>query len=70
MNKCHRNYINVLATARAIHLAMQNGAVAYERARELAHPLLMAINRKIHKIAHKHAVTPKEIKFQDLGRNL
>ena len=60
----------LFAEARAIHLAMQNGAVAYERARELAQPLLTTINSRTRRIACKYGVAPKEIKFQDLGRNL
>lgn len=60
----------LFAEARAIHLAMQNGAVAYVRARELVQPLLTAINSRARRIARKHRVVPKEIKFQDLGREL
>lgn len=60
----------LFAEARAIHLAMRNGALGYERARELVQPFLTAINGRTRRIARKYGVAPKTIKFQDLGRNL
>lgn len=59
-----------LAEARAIHLAMKMGVIPYMEAKRLTKPLLEAVNTTAKIIANKHNMKHKEIKFQDLGRNL
>ena len=56
--------------ARAIHLAMQHGAITYEQAELLVTPILLKLNSAIGLIAKEHRVKPKFIRFQDLGRSL
>lgn len=64
------NYRDLLAEARAIHLAMQHGAMSYEEAQERVRPVMVIINKKIDEIAKKYKRSPRHIKFQDLGRTL
>jgi len=62
------NYRDLLAEARAIHLAMQHGAMSYEEAQIRVKPVLVIINKKVDEIAKKYNRTPRHLKFQDLGR--
>lgn len=60
----------LLAEARAIHLAMRHGQLTYEQAKIRVEPILRAINDHVGRIAKQCKVKPKYIKFQDLGRML
>ena len=60
----------LLATARAIHFAMKNGAITYQQAKLRTKPILRRINTSIEQIAKEYKVKPKYISFQDLGSNL
>lgn len=64
------NLRELLAEARAIHLAMKYGALSYERATVMTKPYLEVINEKIRRMARQYRTRPKEISFQDLGRSL
>jgi flagellar biosynthesis component FlhA len=59
-----------MAEARTIHLAMRDGAIPYMDAKRLTKPLLEEVNRVARKIGKKYGIRPREITFQDLGRNL
>lgn len=61
---------DLLGEARAIHYAMQHGAISYERAKYLTKPILDRINNAIGLIAKKHKVKPEYIRFHNLGWNL
>lgn len=60
----------VLATARAIHFAYQQGAITLQQAKDYSKPLLRRLNKAITLIAKEFKVKPKYILFQDLGHNL
>lgn len=62
------NYRDLLAEARAIHLAMQHGAMTNDEAQIRVKPVLVIINKKVDEIAKKYNRKPRHIKFQDLGR--
>lgn len=64
------NIPNLLAEARAIHLAMRHGQITYEQAKIRVQPILRDVNDHVRRIAKECKVKPKYIKFQDLGRNL
>lgn len=64
------NLREVLAEARAIHLAMRHGAMTYEQAKQRTKPLLAIINVRTKQIAKEFNVRAKEIKFSDLNRDL
>lgn len=64
------NLRDLLAEARAIHLAMKHGALSYQKAKTMTKPYLSTINKEVRKMARQHKVSPKEIKFSDLNRNL
>lgn len=64
------NLRELLAEGRAIHFAMKYGALSYEKAIIMTKPYLETINKRIRGIAREYGVRPKEIRFQDLGRNL
>jgi hypothetical protein len=66
----NNNLKDTLAQARAIHFAMHNGVISYEKAHELTKPLLDKVNIHIAKIARKSNQKPQKLVFQDLGRNL
>ena len=70
MKRGNDNLRELLAEARAIHLAMQYGALSYEKAIIMTGSHLETINKRTRKIAREYGVRPKEISFQDLGRNL
>lgn len=60
----------LLAEARAIHLAMKHGALSYEQTKVMTKPHLDTINRASRKIARTYGVSPKLIRFSDLNRSL
>ena len=60
----------LLAEARAIHLAMKHGALSYEKAKIMTKPYLDTINRASRKMARTYGVSPKLIRFSDLNRSL
>ena len=62
------NYRELLAEARAIHFAMHHGNISYEEGQIRVKPVLEIINRKVIKLAKKHNIKPKLIKYQDLGK--
>lgn len=64
------NLRELLAEARAIHLAMRHGALSYEKAKIMTKPHLDTINKEVRKLARKCSVQPKELRFQDLNRGL
>ena len=64
------NLRELLAEARAIHLAMKHGALSYEKAKVMTKPYLDTINKEARKIARQYKVSPKEIRFSDLNRNI
>lgn len=64
------NLRELLAEARAIHLAMRRGALSYEKAKIMTQPYLDTINQEVRKLARQYGVRPKEIRFQDLSRGL
>ena len=70
MKNENNNVKDFLAEARAIHFAMQHGAISYQDAKRLVQPILHRINDHVGRIAKEHSVKPKYIKFQDLGRSL
>lgn len=70
MNNNEIDYKALLAEARAIHFAMQNRALTYEQAKERTKPILDIVNRRIKFRAKQQNVSPKLVKFQDLGRTL
>lgn len=70
MDDGNKNLRNLLAEARAIHLAMQHGAISYQQAKLRVQPTLRLLNDHIKLIAKRHKVKPRYIKFQDLGSNL
>ena len=59
------NLRDLLAEARAIHLAMKHGALSYEKAKVMTKPYLDTINKEARKIARQYKVSPKEIRFSD-----
>lgn len=61
---------DLLATARAIHFAYQQGAITYQEAKQRSRPLLLRINKSVCAIAKKFKVKPRLITFSDLGRNI
>lgn len=61
---------DLLAQGRAIHFAMQNGAITYKEAKERSKPILQRLNAIVAEIARKHNVKPRYISFRDLGNNL
>ena len=65
-----KNLKDLLAEARAIHYAMQHGAMTYEQAKQKTKPLLLKINDSIKLIAKKYNKRPKYIRFHDLGSHL
>jgi len=65
-----KNAKKQLAEARGLHLTMRLGALPYNEAKRLTRPLLEKVNKEARKIAKKYGIRPKEITFQDLGRNL
>lgn len=60
----------LLAEARAIHLAMSYGQLTYEQAKLRVQPILLSVNTIVRLIAKRNKMKPKHIRFQDLGRNL
>ena len=64
------NLRDLLAEARTIHFAMKQGAISYEKAKDMTKPYLNTINNEVRKLARQHGVQPKELKFQDLARGL
>ncbi|MBI2600473.1 hypothetical protein HYW42_00815 [Candidatus Daviesbacteria bacterium] len=64
------DYKEMLAEARAIYLAMKQGAISYEKAKLMTTPYLEIINKRVRKLARKHGVYAKEIRFNDLNRNI
>lgn len=60
----------LLAEARAIHYAMRNGAISYEKAKNDTKPLLEIINKEIAKIARQFGRNARKVSFQDLGRHI
>lgn len=64
------NIRDLLAEARAVHLAMKYGAISYEQAKVRTQPMLMEINRHLRRAARRKKVKYKTIIFQDLGRML
>lgn len=68
---CKNNNVReLLGEARAIHFAMRHGQISYNEAKLRVKPVLLRLNGVIDKIAARHKVKPKYIKFQDLGRNI
>ncbi|MBI4067716.1 hypothetical protein HY407_05015 [Candidatus Gottesmanbacteria bacterium] len=70
MNDGNNNLRDLLAEARAVHLAMRYGQITYEQAKVRVQPILRSVNDHVGRIAKECKVKPKYIKFQDLGRNL
>lgn len=64
------NLRELLAEARAIHLAMKHGALSYQKAKIMTKPYLDTINKEVRKMACQYGVRPKEIRFNDLNRNI
>lgn len=64
------NLRDLLAEARAIHLAMKHGALSYQKAKIMTKPYLNTINKEVRKMAHQYGVWPKEIRFSDLNRGI
>jgi hypothetical protein len=60
----------LLATARAIHFAYQQGAITLQQAKDRTKPLLLSINKAVTLIAKEFKVKPKYISFGDLGKNI
>lgn len=60
----------LLATARAIHFAYQQGAITLQQAKDRTKPILIRLNNAITLISKEFRVKPKYISFQDLGHNL
>lgn len=60
----------LFAEARAIHIAMQHGAITYEEAKVRTYPLLQQINEALKLLAKEFNRKPKRITFFDLGRNI
>ncbi len=61
---------DLLAEARAVHLAMRYGQITYEQAKVRVQPILRRLNDHIELIAKQYKTKPRYIRFQDLGRNL
>lgn len=59
----------LLATARAIHFAYQQGAITRQQAKDRSKPILQRLNIAIALIAKEFNVRPKYITFKDLGVN-
>lgn len=70
MTSTNNSMRDLLATARAIHLAMRHGQLTYDQAKLHVQPILRSVNDHVGRIARQHKVKPRYIKFQDLGRNL
>ncbi len=70
MVRINTKAMNLLAEARAIHLAMRHGALTYEQAKLRVQPILGRVNTMAGLIAKRHNIKPKYIKFQALGRVL
>lgn len=67
----HKNlYQDLLAEARAIHIAIRGGAITYDEAKRKTKPLLDIVNARIKQIAVKYGQKPKLLVLQDLGRTL
>jgi len=64
------NLRELMAEARAIHLAMRQGAMTYEEAKIKTRPYLDIVNRESAKIARKYGQRPSKIKFHHLNRGI
>ena len=64
------NLRELLAEARAIHLAMRQGAMTYEQAKERTMPHLDTINKEAAKIARRYGQRPMKMRFSDLNRGI
>jgi hypothetical protein len=63
-----KNPVELLAEARAIHLAMRHGALSYDEAKRRVASVLEGLNRIYAERAKKYSVKHRPIRFQDLGR--
>lgn len=70
MSGDNNNLKDLLGEARAIHYAMQHGAIGYQDAKRLVQPILRSVNAIVELIAKQYQVKPRYVKFQDLGRHL
>lgn len=70
MVDCDGDLKELLATARAIYFAYQQGAITQKQAKERSEPILRRLNSTIKLIAQKFKMKPKYISFQDLGRGV
>lgn len=64
------NLRELMAEARAIHLAMRQGAMTYEQAKERTKPYLDVINKEAAKIARRYGQRPTKMRFSDLNRGI
>ncbi len=46
-----------------IKMWMYQGAIAYDKAKEMAEPHIAALNEKAREIAKKHGVKPRQVTF-------
>lgn len=70
MNTGKINLKELLAEACAIHLAMRQGAMTYEQAKEWTKPYLDIINKEAAKIARRYGQRPMKMRFSDLNRGI
>ncbi len=70
VNDGHEDLKELLATARAIHFAYQQGAITQQQAKDRSKPILQRLNSAIELIAKEFKVKPKYITFSDLGKRI
>lgn len=70
MNEINKDLRELLAEARAIHLAASYNAISYEEAKKRVEATLKRLNEEGERIAKEFGVKHKKITFQNLGVNL
>ncbi len=62
------NARDAIATARAIVIAMKNGAISYDNAKTRCQPYFNVYNKYCKKIAKKYNQRPHKISFSSFAR--
>lgn len=70
MDDINKDLRELLAEARAIHLAASHNAISYEEAKKRVEATLKRLNEEGERIAKKFGVKHRKITFQNLGVNL
>lgn len=69
MHNTDKDLRTLLATARAIRFAAEQGAISYEEAKKRVEETLEKVNSVGERIARKYGRKHRRITFENLGRN-